>query len=493
MGNSSRLLLIGPDTNQKTVFYVVGLVAGFAAVGPWLYFCSAYTGRSLHRNPMIRRVAVGVFLLVVAVKVTNPIHHLYFTTEVVTTPFVHLAITHGIFHWIVMGLSYALATVGYFMLLELFLKVSYDTKPFIVLVSITGLPIVLDILGFASPYLIDITYEPIGVAVFSVGVFYAYIDRFEAIQLAGGRKDPVIVLNADDHIRDYNGNAAGLFPELTESDVIGTPIGTILPEIFDALQSDSEIISRDINGRERYYRLTQNSFGTDRAHLGRSITLSDITDREQYRRELERQNERLDQFANMVSHDLRNPLNVATGRLDLAQEECDSEHLPAVAAALDRMEELIEDVLSLARQGQPIDETEVVHLSAVADQCWQLVATTDASLSIEDDVSFMADEDRLKQLLENLFRNAVDHAGEDVNIRLGSIDGAGFFVADDGPGIPPDARDDVFESGYSTADDGTGFGLAIVKEIVEAHGWSISITDAVDGGARFEIRGVERV
>jgi signal transduction histidine kinase len=433
-----------------------------------------------------------VFLAVVMVKLTNPVHHLYFTTEVVTTPFPHLTVNNGIFHWLAMGLSYALATVGYFMLLELFVQVSYDTKPFVGLVSITSLPIVFDVVGLASPYLIDFAYEPIGVAVFAVGIFYVYIDRFQAIQLAGGRDNAVIVVNAADHIRDYNDGATELFPELIEQNAIGKPIGTVLPRIVESLQADTGLIELERHGNQRYYRLAENSFGADRSQLGRLLTLSDITHREQYRRELERQNKRLDQFASMISHDLRNPLTVAIGRLALAREECDSEHLEAVATAHARMEELIEEVLTLARQGQPINETETVDLSAVAAQCWKVVETTGAELVTEDDLTIIADVDRLQRLLENLFRNAIEHGGEDVTIRVGAIgEDGGFYVADNGPGIPPEDRKQVFESGYTTADDGTGFGLAIIKEIVDAHGWIITITESADGGAQFDIREVD--
>ena len=194
----------------------------------------------------------------------------------------------------------------------------------------------------------------------------------------------------------------------------------------------------------------------------------------------------------MVSHDLRNPLNVAEGRLDLAREECDSEHLEDIADAHARMEELIEDVLTLAQQGQPIDETETVDLSTVANRCWQMVETTGAELVTEDNLTFMAAEDRLQQLLENLFRNAIEHGSDDVITSVGAIDGEdGFYVADDGPGIPPEDREHVFDSGYSTANDGTGFGLAIVKEIADAHGLTVTITESADGGARFEFRGGE--
>jgi signal transduction histidine kinase len=75
-----------------------------------------------------------------------------------------------------------------------------------------------------------------------------------------------------------------------------------------------------------------------------------------------------------------------------------------------------------------------------------------------------------------------------VTITIGDIEGGGFYVADDGPGIPETDRPEVFESGYSSSEDGTGYGLAIVEEIVEGHGWSVTVMESADGGARFEIR-----
>jgi signal transduction histidine kinase len=106
------------------------------------------------------------------------------------------------------------------------------------------------------------------------------------------------------------------------------------------------------------------------------------------------------------------------------------------------------------------------------------------------DQTILADHGRLRQLLENLFRNAVDHGGEDVAITVGELE-QGFYVADDGPGISPDNRDNVFESGYSTSEDGNGLGLQIVKQIVDGHDWDITVTESKEGGARFEITSVE--
>mgnify|MGYP000247663300 FL=1 len=212
-----------------------------------------------------------------------------------------------------------------------------------------------------------------------------------------------------------------------------------------------------------------------------------VTDRVERERQLRQQNERLDEFASVISHDLRNPLNVAQGRATLLAENADNEHLDSLLQALDRMEAIVEDTLTLARQGDTITETESVSLTDLVGECWATVETDDATIEIGDEVTFQGDHDRLRHVFENLFRNAIEHGGSDVIIRVGSHGEQGIYVEDDGPGIPADKREAVFEPGHSSARGGTGFGLTIIKRIVEAHGWELSLTDGTDGGARFEI------
>ena len=216
----------------------------------------------------------------------------------------------------------------------------------------------------------------------------------------------------------------------------------------------------------------------------------DITERKRDKRELRRKNERLEEFTSVVSHDLRNPLNVAQGRVKLAREECDSDHLDHVERAHERMTDLIDDLLMLARAGETVTNVMPVSLVACVDTCWGNVDTADATLVTDTDRTVEADRGRLCQLFENLFRNAVEHGGEDVTVTVGEVDG-GFYVEDDGPGIPPEKREAALSAGYSSNDEGTGFGLRIVTRVAESHGWEVSITDGSEGGARFEITGVD--
>ncbi|MFC7185421.1 PAS domain S-box protein [Halorubrum yunnanense] len=219
----------------------------------------------------------------------------------------------------------------------------------------------------------------------------------------------------------------------------------------------------------------------------------DITAFKEREEALRRQNERLDSFAGIVSHDLRNPLNVAQGRVDLAQMDADDddEHLDAAADALDRIESIVEHTLTLAREGETVGDTEPVSIAGVMANSWETVDTGNAELAVETDRDVSADPDRLRNLFENLLRNAAEHAGPDVTVRVGDLDD-GFYVADDGPGIPESVADDLFEAGQTDTEGNTGFGLAIVHEIAMAHGWTVAATESAAGGARFEFRGVER-
>lgn len=223
---------------------------------------------------------------------------------------------------------------------------------------------------------------------------------------------------------------------------------------------------------------------------GRIEHYTDITDQKQRAQELERQNERLEEFASVLSHDLRNPLGIAKTYVEMLRiagvEGEIEENVEEIDGALDRMEEVIEDVLTLTREGTSVETVVPVSLHEVAESAWQTVQSNGATLDLAEETTLYADEPRLKRLLENLFRNAVEHAGKDVTVRVTALQ-RGFAVADDGPGIADESKSNVFESGYSTSDDGTGLGLSIVRQLSEAHGWDASVVDSDSGGARFEI------
>jgi signal transduction histidine kinase len=210
--------------------------------------------------------------------------------------------------------------------------------------------------------------------------------------------------------------------------------------------------------------------------------------------------DRLETAASTLTHEVMDKLMIANCRLETARENPDPEHLDRVAEVHDRLETFVEDMAQYLRTGERIPEPERVDLGTVAERAWRLVDTPEIALQRPDALEIVADEGMLADLLENLFRNCVEHGfpggrresdGGRV-VRLGRLKARrGFYLEDNGQGIDPEYGEAVFESGVTTAADGSGHGLSICRDIATAHGWEIDATDGEDGGARFEITGVE--
>jgi len=211
------------------------------------------------------------------------------------------------------------------------------------------------------------------------------------------------------------------------------------------------------------------------------------------KRELERQNEKLERFASMVSHDLRNPLNVALGRIDLVAETGEEVHVEKVRNALERMDDMVDELLTFARSGGSIDQTEEMAVESLAVEAWEHVETGTGTLELDADGDRVeANPDGLLNVFENLFRNALEHNDGDVTVTVeteSTGDGTDrIHVTDDGEGLPEGTDPaEIFEFGVTSQDGGTGFGLAIVRDIVDAHDWEISVAEPEAAGLRFTV------
>jgi hypothetical protein len=190
----------------------------------------------------------------------------------------------------------------------------------------------------------------------------------------------------------------------------------------------------------------------------------------------------------ILTHELRNHIEVAQSYFQLVRDDTDHPHFDTIERALTRIAQFTEKTAVVARQEIPDTDRTACDVQAVATTAWDHVETADADLHADDSTVVRANRFLLEVLFENLFRNSIEHAGPAPDIHVGG-EAAGLYITDTGPGIPPEAREAVFDWGYS-GDDGSGIGLALVKRIVEAHGWEIAITERDGGGARFEISGV---
>lgn len=307
-----------------------------------------------------------------------------------------------------------------------------------------------------------------------------YIKDRQARHLAASQhlEDTVMVDpigKTDKEIWAHEGGDAGEASYADDLEVIesGTPIQERLEWLEPVEGDDLWMLTSKLPWRED---------GEIKGLVGISV---DITDIKQETEILRERAERFEQFASFVSHDLRNPINVAQGFLEHGMETNDAEALERVSRALEHMETVIDDLLSMVRDDDEVAER--ISLREIAGDAWSESQTGDLEFHtrLPENLSIEAVPGQLHQLLDNLFRNANNHAGPDVTVTVGALTG-GFYVEDDGRGIPPDMRESIFDYGESQS--GTGIGLAIVNEIAESHGWTISVTESSDGGARFEFR-----
>jgi len=369
------------------------------------------------------------------------------------------------------------------------------------------------LVGGAVVYGLGITvidYTPVGLAVFGVGVAVA-LTRYQLLNVYPVPRNRIIaqidtgivVTDAMDRIVDINPAASAV---VGTTDVIGQRLGDIGGTAAELAAMEAGTTIEVSDGDDAYFECQKTTLNTEGGFEDTQLyILTEVTERRRRQDALEAKNDRLDSFAEVLSHDLRNPLSVASGTAELARADPSAEHFDRLDRAHDRMAEIIDDMLTLARSGETVDDPAVVDLETVAADAWGNVATDGASLTIEGTREVTADPQRLKQLFENLFRNSVEHgvtgaltesdgglnhATSDgdatVRVRAGPTD-AGFFVADDGPGIPAEEREAVFQSGVSSDSDGTGVGLAIVETIAEGHDWTIRVSESERGGARFDV------
>ncbi len=229
--------------------------------------------------------------------------------------------------------------------------------------------------------------------------------------------------------------------------------------------------------------------GAEHDHVG---VVRDVTERNERERQLEQQNKRLDSFASMVAHELRNPLMI--GQMYCRELPADANPIAVdyIVEAFDRIEDIIDVMLVITQGYEAVLESSPVELADVAHDAWIKADAPDATLEVRVDDTIQADETYVQHLFRNLFENAVEHDGNDVTITVGELP-VGFYVADNGVGIPADDRETIFETGYTTASShgGMGLGLAFVKELTNVYGWKCTVTESNTGGARFEFTNIE--
>lgn len=519
---SVRLLVADPGL-QRTL-YILGLTVGFATVFAWLYFTAAYAGRGFHRNVRLRRTAAGFYVAVVTVKLTNPIHGGYFAAEQLPGPFPHLAIQQTPVHWVVIGLAYAGAALGFYLLYDAFAASRHDTRRLLALAVVAVLPVVADIVAVVTPGIPEVSFESVGVAAFAVGVLFFVEEDFLRARVTARRAlltehpDPTLAVDDEGRLLDYNDEAATLFEGLEPR----ASLESVAPALSAALSADAPRLS--VGNRSFAIRRHDVPLWTDRTAT--TVVLREVTEADRHRAEIERQNEQLSDIAVAIAHNLRNASNVLQGHIgqvattqatvenraagadEVVTDASAGKSLDIAAATAERVAAVAEDLRLLAELGQTVEHTTPVPIAGAAREAWGRCDADGVTLECES-FSVEADRRRLVYLFQAVFRFHVRNGATTVRVEAihsssaveatatgaatagtSTTDGGGvegFAVTGDGAPVSSEEFAALLRFDAESKLDAPGLGPAFARAMADVHGWTVE-ADAEDGRLVFTTR-----
>ena len=496
-------VLLAGEEPTAVALYVLALTVGFATPFAWLYFASAYAGRDYHRRPAYRRAGVALYVAVVGLKLTNPIHGRYFDASLRTEPARRLVVEEGALYWASLAVAYLLSAAGFYLLYRLFRRSDGSSWTLAGLFAATGLAVVPNAVARAAPSVLpQLSYEPLGVAVFAVGVVYLVEDTFLAVEQTATRAfvertaGAVLILDTDGRLRDHNERAAELFPAIADGE---ERIEAFAPGVAEKYRTERPALVDvdDPAGGTRTYCVTSEPLAVGGAAFGWALLVQDVTAIERQREQLDRHEEQLGDMAGAIAHELRNSVAVADGHLAEAADRLDegdgaaaAESMRVARRRVGRIGGVVEDLHTLTRYARDGGEATFVDFeAAVADAA----AATDADVevAVEGDGRLLAAPTRLKQLFKNAFEFADFNEASAVTVTLTDD---GFAVADDGRFTGGDGGALLFE--YESAEPSAEAGMALpnVRALGRVEGWTVEPDLGYEAGVRYEVRGatVER-
>ena len=297
--------LVTTDELLSNALYIGGLIAGLTGVGAWVYFVSAYTGRSYHRNQRIRALAVGVYISLLAVKLTNPLYGLYVSTELLETPYPHLVVQPELFYWVSFTLTYALVAISFYWLIETFQDSSSPTAGLGALAVLSLFPVVpraaVEVVSadLLPPILLGLSFEPLGVTAFLLGVLVFVEEPFRAVEQSARSKffdeadDATFVYNTNSRLVEMNKQAQQLESELG----IDCPTVSAFEQAFRPIgtDTDTDAVAIEADSKTRYFDVTANQMSAGSERIGVVASVRDITQRRARKAELELKERAMDE------------------------------------------------------------------------------------------------------------------------------------------------------------------------------------------------------
>lgn len=433
----------------------------------WVLFVTKYVGKDINNISLLS--AIGTFLGLSIVF----IYQLYSS---IIIPYVILGI-------LLFATSVLLIGFGANSLFNHFRNSRHD-RTSIILVTIGPIVNSLGLFIFNIIYFVP-ELNPIWYG--SSAVFISIAIRYDLYNVSGAIRDQVvddmnqgmIVLNEDSKIIDYNDTALEIFGNIgtfLDCDIETFERDQEICDIFTEPNEDYDYIEVTVNGDPRFYDPVISEV-TKNETIYYIVLLKDVT-------EMVQKNNELEQFTSILKHDLTNHLMIIQEYAKLTQTD-DTDKIEKVINSATRAQEIIDDMDTVLRNKGAKPEPVDLDFKKICQEVWENIKTESDSLIIDNTMNFKADEGMTKVLLENIFKNSIEHGGENVTITAKITDDM-MCISDDGVGIPEENIGEVFKSGYS-GNNGTGLGMSIISVMCDSQGWDIRIDKDYTDGTKIDI------
>ena len=296
--------LVTTSESLSSALYIGGLIWGLTGVGAWMYFISAYTGRPYHRDRRYRGSAVGAFVALLVVKLTNPLYGLYVSTELRQTPYLHLVVEPQLFYWLSFSLTYTLVAISFYWLITTLRESAFPSGSLGALAVLALSPIVprLAVSALPSetlpPIMLGLSFEPLGVTAFLAGVLVLVEKPFRQIEQSARSRffeeadDATFVYDTDGRLVETNTQGQEL------QSATDTELTTV--EAFERAFSPVEDLDGtdplpvEVDGSTRYFAVTTHRMATGAELVGTVATVRDVTERRARKRKLEERKRELE-------------------------------------------------------------------------------------------------------------------------------------------------------------------------------------------------------
>lgn len=264
--------------------------------------------------------------------------------------------------------------------------------------------------------------------------------------------------------------------------------------------SSIDLVRKDENGKEMYFKAeSKYNFSLNLI----ITTITDETEKVTLKRKLEHQSSlyAIGQMTASIAHEIRNPMTSLKGFIDLLQinsTEVSRKYLKVMDSELQRMDTILTELLYLSKPKEHFfDQISLYRVVEEVIEIMQPHACLDNILLQmefeEDDICrIMGNENRIKQLLINLIKNAIEEMQSGGTITIGLKHHHNqfieLFVRDQGKGIPEEEVNHLFTPFYTTKASGTGLGLALVKKVIEEHNGTLKVESLIGVGTTFNIQ-----